>query len=158
SRGHYKDLGKFHHIDREKPEEFLLARSRNGGMTWSLEQPGPRGILAGTTGMRHGTMPPGVLADRLAAFREPIRFDGPDFCMTIRMENSNNGVSRFFYTYDRGKNWHGPFQLPLFDQKGVMARTDYIVDGTDKCTLFLTACKADGREGRPFCARTIDGG
>ena len=89
---------------------------------------------------------------------EPIRFDHPDFAMTLRMENSNNGISRFFYSYDRGKNWRGPFRLPLFDQKGVMARTDYVVDGAKKCTLFLTASKTNGREGRPFCARTVDGG
>jgi hypothetical protein len=39
-----------------------------------------------------------------------------------------------------------------------MARTDYIVDGPAECSLFLTASKADGHEGRPFCARTTDGG
>ena len=78
--------------------------------------------------------------------------------MTIRMENSNNGMSRFFFSYDRGKRWQGPYGLPLFDQKGVMGRTDYIVDGRSRCTLFLTASKANSREGRPFCARTDDGG
>ena len=158
SRGYYKDLGQFHHIDREKPEEFLLARSRDGGATWSVEEPRPRGILAGTPGMRHGTMPPGLAADQPIELREPIRFDHPDFAMTVRMENSNNGMSRFFFSYDRGSHWQGPYRLPLFDQKGVMGRTDYVVDGPDKCTLFLTASKANGREGRPFCARTADGG
>jgi hypothetical protein len=39
-----------------------------------------------------------------------------------------------------------------------MGRTDYIIDGPDRCLLFLTASKANGREGRPFCARTTDGG
>src|SRR5690242_1448351 len=34
----------------------------------------------------------------------------------------------------------------------------YLVSGKNDCTLFLTASKADGREGRPFCARTTDGG
>src|SRR5262245_48477651 len=75
SRGYYKDLGRFHHIDREKPEEFLLARSRDGGETWSVEEPRPRGMLAGTPGMRHGTMPPGLAEDQLKELREPIRFD-----------------------------------------------------------------------------------
>ena len=158
SRGYYKDLGQFHHIDREKPEEFLLARSRDGGETWSVERPLPQGALAGTPGMRHGTMPPGLAADQPIALHEPIRFDHPDFAMTVRMENSNNGMSRFFFSYDRGAHWKGPYRLPLFDQKGVMGRTDYVVDGPDKCTLFLTASKANGREGRPFCARTVDGG
>jgi hypothetical protein len=158
SRGYYKDLGPLHHIDREKPEEFLLARSRDGGETWSIEEPHPRGILAGTPGMRHGTMPPGLAADQPIGLREPIRFDHPDFAMTVRMENSKNGMSRLFFSYDRGRNWRGPYSLPLFDQKGVMGRTDYVVDGTEKCTLFLTASKTNGREGRPFCARTSDGG
>lgn len=42
--------------------------------------------------------------------------------------------------------------MPLFGQPGVMARTDYIVDGPSDCMLFLTASKADRKEGRPFCA------
>jgi hypothetical protein len=158
SRGTYKDRGPFHHIDKERAEEFLLARSRDGGATWSLEEPRPRGILAGTPGMRHGTMPPGLAPDQPTELHEPIHFDRPDFAMTIRMENSNNGISRFFFSYDRGKKWQGPYGLPLFDQKGVMGRTDYIVDGRSRCTLFLTASKANSREGRPFCARTDDGG
>ncbi|HKB42689.1 MAG TPA: carbon-nitrogen hydrolase family protein, partial [Gemmataceae bacterium] len=39
SAGHYKDLGERHHIDRDKPEEHLLARSRDGGQTWTIENP-----------------------------------------------------------------------------------------------------------------------
>ena len=78
--------------------------------------------------------------------------------MTIRMEDANSGTSRFSFSYDRGKTWRGPYRLPLFGQKGVMGRTDYIVDGPARCTLFLTASKSNGREGRPFCARTVDGG
>ena len=36
SRGYYKDLGPTRHaIDREKPEEFWLARSLDGGETWT---------------------------------------------------------------------------------------------------------------------------
>jgi hypothetical protein len=59
SRGTYMDRGPYHHIDHDKPEEFLLARSRDGGLTWSVETPGPPGALAGTPGMRHGLMPRG---------------------------------------------------------------------------------------------------
>ena len=57
SRGTYKDRGKFHHIDHDQPEEFLLARSRDGGATWAVERPNPHGALGGTAGMRHGTRP-----------------------------------------------------------------------------------------------------
>jgi hypothetical protein len=158
SRGYYKDRGPFHHIDKEKPEEFLLARSKDGGNTWSIETPEPPGALIGTLGMRHGLMPPGSPEERLADLANPVNFTHPDFAFTLRMENKDNGVSRFFFSYDRGKTWRGPFRLPLMGQQGVMARTDYIVDGPAECSLFLTASKADGHEGRPFCARTSDGG
>jgi BNR repeat-like domain len=158
SRGKYKDLGASHNIDRDAAEEFLLARSRDGGDTWSVEQPMPPGALAGTRGMRHGTMPPGVAEERPVDLQDPIDFARPDFALTVRMEGTNDGVSRFYYSYDRGHTWRGPYRLPLFGQKGVMGRTDYIVDSPADCLLFLTASKANGREGRPFSARTTDGG
>ncbi len=145
-------------LTRRSPRSILLARSRDGGATWSVEQPRPPGILAGTLGMRHGIMPPGVAEESLIDLKEPIDFTHPDFAMTVRMENANNGVSRFFCSYDRGNTWQGPYRLPLFGQKGVMARTDYIVNGPRDCQLFLTASKTNGVEGRPFAARTTDGG
>jgi hypothetical protein len=158
SRGYYKDRGPYHHIDKEKPEEFLLARSFDGGVTWSVEEPRPRGALSGTLGMRHGIMPPGISPEQPTVLRDRIDFIHPDFAMTIRMENTNAGTSRFYFSYDRGHAWRGPYRLPLFGQKGVMGRTDYIVDDRNDCLLFLSASKANGLEGRPFCARTTDGG
>jgi hypothetical protein len=158
SRGYYKDRGPYHHIDHDRPEEFLLARSRDGGLTWAVERPNPPGALAGTPGMRHGTMPPDTPEEKSAELRERIDFTHPDFALTVRMENSNNGVSRISFSYNRGRTWRGPFALPLFGQNGVMGRTDYLVGGTHDCALFLTASKANGREGRPFCARTRDSG
>ncbi len=158
SRGYYKDRGPFHHIDKQEPEEFLLARSRDGGLSWSVEEPQPPGALIGTPGMRHGLMPPGSTVERPVDLGEPIDFSHPDFAMTIRMENTNAGTSRFYYSYNRGHTWRGPFALPLFGQKGVMGRTDYLVSGPRDCLVFLTASKTDGQEGRPFCARTTDGG
>src|SRR5262249_37197199 len=89
---------------------------------------------------------------------EPIDYTHPGLAFTVRMENSNAGASRFFYSYDRGNTWRGPYRLPLFGQKGVMGRTDYLVNGPSDCLLFLTASKPTGRGGRPFCARTADGG
>ncbi len=158
SRGYYKDRGPYHHINKEKGEEFLLARSHDGGLSWSVEEPQPKGALMGTAGMRHGLLPPGASEERLSDLREKIDFTHPNFAMTVRMQNKDAGVSRLYYSYDRGKSWKGPYRLPLFGQKGVMGRTDYIVDGPESCMLFLTASKSDGLEGRVFAARTTDGG
>jgi hypothetical protein len=108
--------------------------------------------------MRHGKKPAELPEEQPAELKEPIDFTHPDLAFTLRMENSNNGVSRYYVSYDRGRAWRGPFRLPLFGQKGVMARTDYVVEGPRQCLVFLTASKANAREGRPFAARTTDGG
>jgi hypothetical protein len=85
-------------------------------------------------------------------------FENPGFAMTIRLTNTNQGPSRFYYSYDRGKTWRGPYDFPLLGQTGIAARTDYLVDGKRDSTVFLSAAKKNGREGRPLCARTTDGG
>jgi hypothetical protein len=74
------------------------------------------------------------------------------------MSDNHGGQSRFYYSTDRGHHWNGPFKFPMLGLKGVACRTDYIVNGPRDCFVFSTASKPDGREGRPFCARTTDGG
>jgi len=159
SRGWYKNLGPERHaIDRERPEEHLLARSLDGGETWTIENPAEKGYLIPEGKSLHGIELPGVAIKPLADCPGGINFTHPDFAMTIRMNNVDGGQSRFYYSYDRGKNWAGPFRFPDLGTRGVSARTDYIVDGPAECTVFLTAAKSNGEEGRPFCARTTDGG
>ncbi|HNR34566.1 MAG TPA: sialidase family protein [Candidatus Hydrogenedentes bacterium] len=159
SRGYYKDMGPSrHHIDREKPEEHLLARSMDGGETWQIEDPAAQGYLIPQGKALHGAETPGVKIPKLRDCPGNIHFTHPDFAMTVRMSSIDAGVSRFYYSYDRGHSWEGPFRLPNFDTPGVAARTDYLVGGDRDCMLFLTAAKRNGKEGRPFCARTRDGG
>lgn len=159
SIGYHKDLGsERHNIDREKPEEHVLARSLDGGRTWSIEHPARQKVLIGTAGMRHGILPTDYIEPDPIECPGDIDFSHPDFAMTCRMEGVNTGASRFYYSYDRGHKWSGPFRLPLFGQKGIAARTDYIVNGKRDCMLFLTASKSNNREGRPICVRTTDGG
>jgi hypothetical protein len=159
SRGWYRDLGPDrHHIDREKPEEHWLARSLDGGDTWALENPAEKGFLIPEGGALHGTELEGVEIPEWKLSPGGIDFTHPDFAMTLRMTDINSGPSRFYYSYDRGHTWEGPFRLPLLADRGTAARTDYIVDGQHECMVFLTASKSNGREGRPFCARTTDGG
>jgi hypothetical protein len=159
SAGYHKDLGPDRHaIDRERPEEHLLARSRDGGETWSIENPAAKGALIPVGAALHGLTPAGLEEKPWRDCPGGIDFTHPDFALTARMTGTASGPSRFYYSYDRGATWDGPFRLPLFGRQGIAARTDYIAGGKHDCTLFLTASKDDGREGRPFCARTTDGG
>jgi hypothetical protein len=159
SVGYYKDLGPERHaIDRQRPEEHWLARSTDGGETWSLEYPGAKGMLVGAPGMRHGTMPPDLKEEVLEDCPGGIDFQHPDFAMTLRMAGIHTGLSRLYYSIDRGHNWLGPFRVPSLGQKGIAARTDYVVNGPHDCTFLLTASKSNNEEGRPICARTTDGG
>ena len=158
SRGYHKDLGERHNIDRQRPEEFLLARSLDGGLTWTTEYPMNKGYLIPRGKALHGIETPGIRIPPLIDSTKPINFRHPDFAMTLRMEDVDGGQSRFSYSYDRGQNWQGPFRLPNMGTPGIAARTDYVVDGPHEATFMLTAAKSDHEEGRVFCARTTDGG
>lgn len=158
SRGYYKDLGNRHHIDREKPEEHWLARSLDGGETWTLEHPTEKGFLIPQGEALHGTELPGVEIPPLKDCPGGIDFTHPDFAMTIRMTSHNAGASRIYYSYDRGHTWEGPFRLPDYGTPGLAPRTDYVVNGPSDCMLFLTAAKPNAKEGRPLCVQTQDGG
>lgn len=160
ARGYYKDLGPTrHHIDREKPEEHWFARSLDGGETWSLESPAKSGVVMAEGDALHGIESPDLSVPEMKPCPGGVDFTHPDFAMTVRMTDIDARTpSKFFYTYDRGRTWEGPYVLHDVGVNGIAARTDYIVDGKHECMLFLTAGKSDGTEGRPFCMRTTDGG
>ena len=158
SKGYYKDLGDRHHIDREKPEAHMLARSLDGGETWVVEDPGAKGYLITAGDILHGTGRPGIEVPELMDSTGGINFVHPDFAMALRTDSVDAGTGRFFYSYDRGRTWAGPYRLPNFGAPGIAPRTDYIVNGVSDCMIFLTAAKSDAEEGRPLCARTTDGG
>jgi photosystem II stability/assembly factor-like uncharacterized protein len=153
--GYFRAAVHEHAIDYTRPAEHLLARSRDGGETWAIEKPEslkpPPGIkIAGVPGEAGGRP--------VTENAEAIDFTRPGFAMTFRMADIHLGPSRFYYSDDRGATWRGPFRVPDFGQRGIAARTDYIVDGPRRCTAFLTAAKSNGREGRVICVRTDDGG
>jgi hypothetical protein len=159
SAGYFKDHGpQLHAIDHDWPEEHLLARSRDGGETWTIENPSAAGALIPVGKALHGVTPPGLKEKPWRDCPGGINFQDPNFALTVRMTDVDSGPSRFSYSTDRGHHWEGPFRLPLFGQPGIAARTDYIVNAPADCMLFLTAAKADGKEGRPLCVRTTDGG
>lgn len=143
--GYYADNPKGGHpIDRNRTSQPMLARSLDGGETWKIETPS----YLSPDHKKPGN--PSELAN--------VDFMHPDFALMNRMAGSNHGQSCFYWSNDRCKTWHGPYDLPLFGRKGIMARTDYIVGGKQEMLSFLTAEKTGGGEGYPFCARTTDGG
>ncbi len=120
-----------HQIDSVRPRSSMLARSLNGGETWSVSEAGyPEG--------------------ELQSFPTDILFDASGFALNARGD-------RAFISLNRGGSWRGPFRLPFADLH-LRARTDYQVIGPKDLMLFLTAQKTNDREGRPFCARTRTGG
>jgi predicted neuraminidase len=149
----------FHAIDSRKPEHHILARSMDGGETWELEYPEEQKALLPRGAMLFGTPLPDVDYPPVTELAEPINFTHPDLVLTFRMEDHRGGgQSRFYYSYDRGKTFKGPFFLPLFDTPGIAARTDYLVEGENELLVFLTAGKSNGEEGRTLVVKTVDGG
>ncbi len=133
-----------HQQDPDKPEEPRLARSLDGGETWTVET-------------SKDLLPPAQSGRQPRDLTQPMDFSKPGFAMTIRFLDSNQGPSLLWYSYDKGKNWNGPFRFPQFGND-VLGRTDYLIEGPRTATVFLSEAKANRKEGRPFCARTKDGG
>jgi hypothetical protein len=138
THGRYK-VKRSHDIER--PQFDVLGRSTDGGRTWKIEDP------------------ENFSGDDLEPKPSPggINFTHPDFAMRV-------GGDSFFISYDRGKNWHGPylfgdFGLPKSALKQITSRTDYIVNGPQDCFIF-TAARKPGQFGtdKAFCMRTTDGG
>ncbi|MCA9151877.1 MAG: exo-alpha-sialidase, partial [Planctomycetales bacterium] len=159
SIGTHDDLGnERHNIARDKTEHHVLGRSLDGGETWQIEYPAERGMLINQGGMRHGITDPKLHEAPPEPISQPIDFANPNFCMTLRFQDVDGGKSRLYYSYDRGHDWQGPFAMPGFDQPGVMARTDYIIDGPHDCHVFLTVSKQNRTEGRVIATQMRNGG
>lgn len=153
--GYFRRSEEGHAIDYERPAEHVLARSLDGGETWTLERPPG---LRPPPGEEVAGVPTGEEGRPLVDPPGGIDFERPDFALTARMTSVDAGVSRYYYSQDRGRSWEGPYRLPDFGQPGTAARTDYLVNGPHDLTLWLTVAKSNGLEGRVACTRTRDGG
>lgn len=165
--GYHDPAGGFHARDRSRPFIAMQARSLDGGRSWGVgptpcRTPGGRGLSADEhvqpelwtlAAIEQG------LADAPTVCPGGVDFTHPDFALMCGRTGLKAGARSWFYTStDRCRTWQGPYSLPMFGFTGIAARTDYLVSGPSACTLFLTAAKANGEEGRIFCARTTDGG
>ncbi|MDA0709992.1 MAG: sialidase family protein [bacterium] len=163
--GYTDPEGGFHARDKTRPFVNRQARSLDGGETWDVipipgKTPGGRGLSADEH-MNEGLWVSEVLegADGPLDCPGQVDFTHPDFALMCAKTGLRPGVRSFwYYSTDRCRSWQGPFWLPTWGLTGIAARTDYLVDSAPVSTLFLTANKRDGREGRVFCARSCDGG
>jgi len=155
----HKDIkGHGHSYD---PESSLtkFSRSLDGGLTWKMEDAYQSGITESTweNNLDSRSKAPAQLSS-------PIDFRKNDFALTFRMRNAYDGGTSFYYTYDRGHHWVGPFDLkvdfPGPEPAGIVSRTDYIVEGKHEMTAFLTVGFRDGDKNwrQVACVRTTDGG
>jgi hypothetical protein len=139
---HYMPVKDGHAVDRTKPFEDWQARSLDGGQTWTIEKP-PEIVPGKPT---------------LPSVPAPLDFTHTDFAMMLRHASIHVGPSRFYVSTDRCRSWQGPYALRVEGIDKIAARTDYIVLGRQECLMAASAAKANGKEGRLFCARTDDGG
>lgn len=163
--GYHKTSAGFHARDRSRPFVTMQARTVDGGATWSVESlpadsPGGRGLSADEH--MEADLGLGSLVQAghtLPGLESGVDLAHPDFALMCARSGLRAGALSWFYvSHDRCNSWHGPYRLPTFGQPGIAARTDYVIDDAATGTLFLTATKRDGDEGRVFCARTTDGG
>jgi len=158
-KGYYKNLGpELHNIDREKPEVHMFARSLDGGETWALEDPARDGVMISRGNSLHGTEPDPENMRPITQLMEPMNFSNPGFVLKFWLLDVNIGPSIFYYSYDKGHTWQGPYSLAVDSLVKISARNDYMIEDNNSSMAFFTAAKSNNREGRVFCARTDDGG
>lgn len=149
-------VGQGHNITGR--QDSLFSRSTDGGETWTMFDP------------------EGFLDD------ENIKFEGGGKRKLERaMEFTNEGFGLrvfasgyhgnddpgggFYYSYDRGASWSGPYQLgDLNDEEPLRGmilspRTDYLVQGERACVIFISAKTShEGASERIGMIKTEDGG
>jgi photosystem II stability/assembly factor-like uncharacterized protein len=151
--GPHDDEGGFHNIGY--PQLSKLARSLDGGRTWSSEDPDN---FVGKDG--EPVPSPGN-----------INFGHPDFALRVSAtgyHGNHDPVGRFFISYDRGKTWEGSYRFnglrEVEELKGmeITSRTGYLVTGPNSAQIIMTARNPElqyaSRRDKPFVAETTDGG
>lgn len=128
-----------------RPQRDMLARSRDGGETWTVVAP-------------EGYVDTSAAIEPLA---EPIDFRHPD--LVVRVKQGTDRPASFYVSHDRGQRWKGPFpfqgveSMPELEGLRLTPRTDYQVLGRDQALFFLSAARTDW-EDRVFVLETRDGG
>ncbi|MEX1048374.1 MAG: sialidase family protein, partial [Akkermansiaceae bacterium] len=147
-----------------KDRKVLLARSTDGGTTWSTKE---SSNLVGNSAQP--VVPPGE-----------INFEAPGFAMRVMGTGyhghpfSSYEGGAFFVSEDKGKNWQGPYGFnglmedPNLAGTECTSRTGYLVTGPQSCLVFMSARPIDKDKAnapqfidywdKSYVAETTDGG
>jgi len=135
----YNQENKYHHaINKVKSMNPAYARSLDGGLTWTLEK--------ASENLSYGKKP--------TPFKGTIDFSKPGFALRNRNES-------FYFSYDKGHTWDGPFAYPDLGKGELTSRTDYIVENSNECFVFTSVKDKRVRaslQDRAVCIKTNDGG
>ncbi len=138
------------------PQLLQLARSRDGGRSWSRQEPDPPFSLDGKAGQP----------------TEPIRFDDPDLAVRVLADGRKDPeqrLGRFYVSADRGHSWQGPYRFQGLEREPALrgliltSRTSYLVRGPASILFLLSARdprlgKFNNRLDKTFVAESLDGG
>ncbi|MDZ7721780.1 MAG: sialidase family protein [candidate division KSB1 bacterium] len=125
-----------HNIKENAPFKSLLTRSKDGGKTWTMFDPEN---YVGDGGTK-------------SKLQDPVNFKHENFAMRIlgsTYHGNNDPDGAFYYSYDKGNTWNGPFYLgdihkhKRFEARILTPRTDYIALSEKECLIFITS-RIDG--------------
>ena len=137
----YQEDGATHNHAPDAPKRIRFFRSLDGSLTWKQE-------------FHENIPPPESLLEALPCPEKKIDFMNPDLAMRWR-------GSTFFVSGNRGRNWQGPYRIPLFHGcRHAAARSSYIPLDTDSCLAFVNYGYAsqNGTYERAAAIRSSDGG
>ncbi|MCB9770558.1 MAG: exo-alpha-sialidase [Candidatus Omnitrophica bacterium] len=138
-------------------QDTLLSRSKDGGETWEMFD--PEGFLDDDNEK--------FKAEGKKALSEPMDFNNPGFALRIfatGYHGNDDPDGGFFYSYDRGQTWNGPYSLnglndhPEIKGKKLSPRTDYVIQDGKHCRVFISAEDPEIELARLACIETTDGG
>ncbi|WP_181938017.1 MULTISPECIES: exo-alpha-sialidase [unclassified Arenibacter] len=151
----YKSTNRGLHTYDVSTAKNKYARSLNGGATWKITD----AYEIGQKAWGHDNNIPPKEAIKPILMAEPIEdFTDPGFLLTFLRHNNNDGPSHYYYSSDKGTSWKGAFEFPNLGTPGIANRTDYIVDGKQSLSVFVTTAKSNKKEGRVALVRTNNGG
>ncbi|WP_152364968.1 sialidase family protein [Microlunatus speluncae] len=154
-----------HPRDRSRPFVPVVARSLDGGRTWTHEPftgvvPGGVETLSGDEHVDEALqVGPRLDAVEFVAPATAVDFTDPETIVLVARTGIVDGARSWFYvSRDHARTWSGPHPIGEFGQRAVAARTDVAPLGRHEALFQLTTGKDDGSEGRVLSVWTGDGG